>query len=188
MLSDLLEAQKKMDSRAESLGLQALLGTNFSSGWQHSKKPLHIRLLERTAFGVTSCWHWIGKTNQFGYGRFSYHGRTQVAHRLSYEAFVGPIPKGLFLMHTCDNPSCINPDHLQVGTYADNRRDCLSKGRWKIKKIGFANGHNKVTPQVLEVIRKFRHHGLSYVKIAAKVGLSAMTIWHAHNTRFKENQ
>jgi hypothetical protein len=127
-------AQATNDARAESVALQALIPLRLRGGQQHSAKPLHIRLIERTAFGLTACWHWRGVTNQFGYGRFSYRGKTQVAHRLSYEAFVGPIPGGMSVLHKCDNPSCINPEHLWLGTYSDNRRDCLSKGRWRVKQ------------------------------------------------------
>lgn len=130
----LIEAQASGDARAESLAIQALIPLRLRGGQQHSAKPLHIRLLERVAFGVSECWHWRGVTNKFGYGRFSFAGRTQVAHRLSYETFRGPIPEGMSVLHRCDNPSCINPEHLWLGTYSDNRRDCLSKGRWRVKQ------------------------------------------------------
>lgn len=132
MSTSLVNAQASNDARRESLAIQALIPLRLRGGRQHARKPLHVRLIERTVFGATECWHWRGVTNSFGYGRFSYEGRTQVAHRLSYVAFRGPIPEGMSVLHKCDNPSCINPEHLWLGTYTDNRRDCLSKGRWRV--------------------------------------------------------
>ena len=131
LVAALVMAQAANDPRAEALAIQALIPLRLRGGQQHSRKPLHLRLLERVVFGVTGCWQWRGPTNAFGYGRFSFEGRTQVAHRLSYETFRGPIPDGMSVLHKCDNPSCINPEHLWIGTYSDNRRDCLSKGRWR---------------------------------------------------------
>lgn len=130
----LFDAQARLDARAESLAIQAIFPIRIRSGRQNEQKPLHMRILERVMFGFTDCWHWRGPTNQFGYGRFTVRNRLQVAHRLSYEAFVGPIPDGMSVLHKCDNPSCVNPEHLWLGTYSDNRRDCLSKGRWRIKQ------------------------------------------------------
>jgi hypothetical protein len=74
------------------------------------------------------CWEWTAGT-QYGYGRFVLGGRTFKAHRLSYEISVGVIPDGLKVLHHCDNPPCVNPAHLFVGTHADNVRDREAKGR-----------------------------------------------------------
>jgi hypothetical protein len=103
-------------------------------GQQHSRVPLHKRLLDRVVFGMSDCWHFCGTRNKGGYGRITYGGRMQVAHRLSYEAFVGPIPHGMSVLHKCDNPSCINPEHLWLGTYTDNRRDCVQKNRHNLPR------------------------------------------------------
>ena len=113
----------------ESRLLHKLMPRRERAGWQHSMRPLHERLLSRVVWGASDCWHYCGARNSFGYGRLTVKGRLQVAHRLSYEAFIGPIPDGMSVLHHCDNPSCINPDHLWLGTYSDNRRDCVAKGR-----------------------------------------------------------
>ena len=77
-----------------------------------------------------SCWLWTGTKNAYGYGIFLMPGEVPVrAHRYSYEYFVGPIPNGKIIMHTCDNPPCVNPAHLRIGTRADNNRDCFEKKR-----------------------------------------------------------
>lgn len=77
------------------------------------------------------CWVWTGARNKAGYGRFGQGGDTRMvyAHRASYELHYGPVPTGMFVCHTCDNPSCVRPDHLFVGTRGDNMRDAHQKGR-----------------------------------------------------------
>lgn len=86
------------------------------------------------------CWTWTGGKTKNGYGQFSIvrSESKYLAHRISYYLFKGPIPKGKILMHTCDNPSCVNPDHLQAGTYKENMVDMYQKGRaptWLKMKI-----------------------------------------------------
>ena len=125
----LLEAQKNMNHHAERSAIRELYRFVGKSGAQESRRPMIDRLMERIVFGVTECWHWTGATNDFGYGRMTSGGRLQVAHRLSWQAFKGQIPDGQYVLHKCDNPSCINPDHLWLGTYSDNLRDAWAKGR-----------------------------------------------------------
>jgi hypothetical protein len=126
----LLDAQRRMDPEMEADAILALLGPRTAkAGWQHSRVPLHARILDRVRFGATDCWHWCGVRNTFGYGRMTYEGRSQVAHRLAWIAWNGPIPDGMSVLHKCDNRACVNPDHLWLGTYSDNLRDCWAKGR-----------------------------------------------------------
>lgn len=77
------------------------------------------------------CWEFDGNRAAHGYGsvRKGDQYGTRAAHRLAYEAVHGPIPDGLEICHTCDNPPCINPDHLWAGTHADNMADKVAKGR-----------------------------------------------------------
>ncbi len=75
------------------------------------------------------CWLWKLSCRPGGYGAFSFHGQSVDAHRFAYSALVGPIPRDLFVLHQCDVPACVNPDHLFVGTQSDNMQDAFKKGR-----------------------------------------------------------
>jgi hypothetical protein len=75
------------------------------------------------------CVEWDRSRHDFGYGLCWREGRTALAHRVSYEIHYGPIPAGLMVRHKCDNPPCVNPNHLELGTHADNMRDMTRRGR-----------------------------------------------------------
>lgn len=77
------------------------------------------------------CWLWKGKHNDLGYGELCVAGKRIKAHRFAYQISRGSIPDGIVVCHSCDNPPCVNPAHLWLGTHADNRRDALQKGRIK---------------------------------------------------------
>lgn len=99
------------------------------------------------------CWIWNFRKNEDGYGELFVDGKKQKAHRISYQLFKGDIPKGLFVLHKCDNPSCINPDHLFLGTNADNMNDMKLKGRAS-RLVGSLNGRAKLTDKSVQDIRQ----------------------------------
>jgi hypothetical protein len=111
------------------------------------RKNVKTRFMEKVE-KTSSCWEWTAGKDPYGYGRF-YDGKHVGAHRVAWELFKGPIPQGLCVLHHCDNPSCVNPDHLFLGTRVDNARDRDRKNR---TSRGERNGKAKLTKkQVLEI-------------------------------------
>lgn len=99
----------------------------------------------------SGCFLWLASVNEWGYGTLRWHGATRRAHRLMWELQNGPITDGRQVLHKCDNPACINPKHLRIGTNADNVADKVSKGR-QAKLKGSETGAAKLTEkEVLEI-------------------------------------
>lgn len=113
------------------------------------------RFWSRVSIGSpTDCWEWTGAKTGFGYGHMGISGRRQVyAHRLSYVIHNGPIPPGMHVCHSCDNPKCVNPGHLWVGTAQDNAIDRDAKGRHP-SKVGSECGAAKLTESDVTNIRE----------------------------------
>jgi hypothetical protein len=130
---------------------------------------------------LSGCWEWIG-SRRAGYGRVRYRGRHWNAHRASYDNFKGPIPEGMFVCHACDNPACVNPDHLWLGTHKQNMADMARKGRaaTDIKcKLGERNPAAKLTKAQVAEIRLLRGT-LKQREIAALFGVSKSQIGLIH--------
>jgi hypothetical protein len=119
------------------------------------------------------CWHWTGAITSDGYGSIRIKRVHVQPHRLSYELSKGPIPSGLHVLHTCDNPRCVNPEHLFLGTHRDNMADRVRKGR-------VANGCNKVTAeQALSIMREYKRSNLcrsNAQELARKYGITSNSI------------
>lgn len=109
------------------------------------------------------CWEWHGACDQHGYGHINIgKNKKKKTHRLSWEFANGPIPDGLCVLHTCDNPKCVKPEHLWLGTYKDNMQDCIAKGRFVFlkSKPGEENNHAKLHDGDIRVIRDLAESGL----------------------------
>lgn len=121
------------------------------------------------------CWLWTGVRTGSGYGEISRSGRYISAHRAAYEMLLGSIPDGLCVLHHCDNPLCVRPAHLFLGTHADNAADRNMKRR---QARGERQGLAKLTSRRVRWIRKAYAAGLgSQRKLADRFGVSQPTIW-----------
>lgn len=98
----------------------------------------------------SGCWLWIGATDRRGYGQLRDGGRNRVATHVALELDGRPVPKGMFACHKCDNPSCVNPAHIFIGTQLDNMRDALRKNRMNVSGLEF--GRRPGVPRRLKSI------------------------------------
>lgn len=120
----------------------------------YNNLPLHDRLVAKAEW-VGECLIWTGAKHPRGWGIIRHRGKWVKSYRASYEVHHGPIPDGMVVMHSCDNPACINPAHLSIGTQLDNVRDMLSKGRGN-KARGEAHPQSKLTDdEVAEIRRRY---------------------------------
>lgn len=119
---------------------------------------------------VRFCWQWKSNTDDQGYGRFRHSSKDPEikAHRFAWQAFNGPVPEGLMILHSCDNTWCCNPRHLRPGTAQDNSHDCLSRGR-HVSLTGKRNGRSKLTDEQVTTIRRCDRTNTS---LAAEYGVS----------------
>lgn len=92
------------------------------------KKNVSIRFWSKVQ-KTSGCWEWMARRDKDGYGQFRLKGKMRGAHKASWELTHGSIPDGLWVLHKCDNPSCVRPDHLFLGTAKDNTQDMVSKDR-----------------------------------------------------------
>lgn len=117
---------------------------------------MKARILSRIEFDTNGgCWLWTGAImRKKGYGYITAAGMSLRAHRASYATFVGPIPQGMYVCHKCDVPSCVNPDHLFLGSPAENVADMMAKGRHsRCGPKGEAHGSAKLTAADVIAIR-----------------------------------
>jgi hypothetical protein len=120
----------------------------------------------------SGCWLWQGAINNDGYGTIKSSGRAMKAHRAAWVLFRGAIPASTCVMHRCDNPTCVNPAHLTVGTHLENMRDMRRKGRGPERPTGVRNPNHRLTlEQVVELRRLYAAGGWRQVDLAARFGI-----------------
>ena len=120
--------------------------------------------------GPDECWNWLAWCDSGGYGSISTTNGYTSAHRVSWELHKGPIPKGMHVLHSCDNPPCINPLHLFLGTQMDNMKDCIAKGR-------MPRGEDKVNAKLTEQnVLEIRVSNETQAVLAKRYGVSCCVV------------
>lgn len=130
------------------------------------------------------CWEWTAHRKPGGYGQFTVtKGQFHTAHAVSYALTHGPIPPGMVICHRCDNPPCVNPDHLFMGTQVDNALDMFAKGRGN-RAVGTANASARLTEDNVRTIRRTPRGPRFLMVLAETYGVSTRTISkiRAHQT------
>ena len=121
------------------------------------------------------CWVWMGHVDKRGgYGDLSVDGKAFKAHRYSYVLEHGEIPEGMLVRHKCDNPPCVNPAHLELGTNDDNMKDRLARGRYAV-----GSAHAKTTlieDQVISIRREYALGSATYASLATQYGISKPSV------------
>jgi hypothetical protein len=137
---------------------------------KYVKGGIACRLAAHSVIGENGCQLWTGTKNSKGYGQLTVAGKREYAHRLAFTNRSGPVPAGMVVMHSCDTPACINPDHLSVGTPAENMADKVRKGR---QQSGQAVPNALLTS---EQARAIRNDTRTQRVIAADYGVSRATV------------
>lgn len=142
----------------------------------HSKRADPIKRFFSHVIKTDACWLWTGQIH-IGYGRVWWGNKKTWAHRVAWEIANGPIPTGLLVCHHCDVRNCVNPDHLFVGTHADNTHDMDAKGRRRsAHTFGERHHRARLNTQDVMAIRSARADGERLRAIAARYGVSAQHV------------
>lgn len=140
-----------------------------------------------------ACWRWLGRRRDCkGYGGVTIDGRPFQAHRIAFQLFIGPIPDGLEILHSCDNRPCVNPNHLKAGTHSANMAEMVSRGRAatgdrssaRLHPERWRRGSTHVRAKLTEeVVLQIRASHETSREIAARLGLSTSAVSHARTRR-----
>lgn len=158
------------------------------------------RFWRHASVSPDGCWLWLGYRDRKGYGRLNIRGVPVLAHRFSWRLHHGSDPGSLLVLHHCDTPACINPEHLFLGTAADNTADMIAKGRgrWKASygddnpsrlypdrvPRGTRNGKAKLTADQVRAMRsRYAFRRVTYKQLAAEYGLTYAQTWKVVNRR-----
>lgn len=174
------------DAKTEGKQVEASLRALGVPRAEARRTAIIHRLEARTTKTAAGCWEWGGGSQSSGYGTISVGGTVRTVHRVSYELHHGAITEGALVMHQCDNRRCWNPEHLMLGSHADNARDMASKGRCSFQKQkpaplkGERNGQSKLTADEVAEIRQLVLDGFSQESIARVYGVRQNMVSRIH--------
>lgn len=185
-------AEKQRARRAEAHVRKHGLGAGDRRVWhpglvENLKRATATRvagLLDAAATRYTvtgsGCWEWSGTRNEYGYGTLSVAGKRTLAHRWFWDRLCSPAGDS-HVLHRCDNPPCVNPAHLFLGTHTDNLRDMWAKGRARPgRSVGVAHGRAKLTAQQAVEIRRRCAAGEQQRALALEYGVTQTVIGRIH--------
>jgi hypothetical protein len=133
------------------------------------------RFKSKIAVRPNGCHEWTSFKDNCGYGRFMFGSNGVVlAHRVAWEIANGPIPEGIKVLHKCDNPKCVNPEHLFLGTQQDNMNDMYSKGRGPVGEK--ASSHKLTKEQVIHILNSYRKDKRTITALAKEYSVSYSSI------------
>lgn len=139
------------------------------------KGPMVLRFPQNFTKGKNDdCWPWTGWFNSNGYGQIKDGNKALLAHRVSYALHVGDIPPGMCVIHRCDNPACVNPNHLRLGSKVENNLDKVVRDRCS---KGEETKNNKVLSHQITEIRNRRAAGETLASIGKSFGLGTSQVW-----------
>lgn len=164
----------------------------LKTGVTATDEEVKTKILSGIEITPTGCWEWQGRCRQgkFRYGQIRFRGKQTGTHQAAYELFKGPV-KGMCVCHVCDNPPCCNPDHLFLGTRADNNEDKRLKGRlvtgghtmknnWMLshpeRLLGEQNAASKLTEKEVRYIKVLCARGMFTTVLAKMFGVTPRTI------------
>jgi hypothetical protein len=132
--------------------------------------------------GSPGCWLWQGAQHRQKYGRVGFKGnRAAYTHRVAWELTHGPIPDGMHVLHKCDNPQCVRPEHLFLGTHRDNMRDMANKGRAPgLQRKGESNNKAKLTAAQAA---RVKHGTEPLARLAEELGVSYQALHYIRTGR-----
>jgi hypothetical protein len=168
-----------------SMHYRRLKFTGTLDGGSKERLPLEQRFWKKVE-KTDACWIWNGGKQDGGYGVIGSGGKSGkqlLAHRYSYQLHKGIIPESMVVMHSCDNPSCVNPDHLSIGTFKDNTQDALKKGRLKTCFVkGEKNLSAKLKKSDVDYIKA--HNEMRGIDLAKMFNISPQTICDIRKGRY----
>lgn len=166
IISELLNVSKT--------SIQKILKESNITRHSRQKPPLYRTFWEKVNKSG-ECWTWTRSKNSDGYGNISINGKLDKAHRVAWILTNGEIPNKLHVLHTCDNPSCVNPNHLYLGNHQDNMRDKRNRKRGRGQN-GEKCHLSKLTENQVKEIRELSSTGISYKDLSKKFNVSYQNI------------